>query len=113
MARKRRTVEPRHGARGDLGGTGKVPTRALKRPTPSAVEQARDTAAEARFWQTHEAAHLGAPEHAEYHRAAPSEVIHLRLGKSAIRRLKLRAAKAGLPFATYASSVLVREAEGE
>jgi hypothetical protein len=39
-----------------------------------------------------------------------SEVIHLRLGSSAVRRLKARAAQAGLPFATYASALLVRDA---
>jgi predicted DNA binding CopG/RHH family protein len=89
-----------------------VPTGKLTRPSKTAVERDRDTGAEARFWQAHEAAHLGGAERPEHHRSVPSEEIHLRLGKSAIRRLKLLAAKAGLPFAAYASSVLVREAQG-
>ena len=82
----------------------------MKRPTASELARRRSTAAEAEFWQSHEVSNLGPPVQATYRRAPPTEVLHLRLDRSAVRRLKAKAAKAGLPFATYASSVLVREA---
>lgn len=110
MERKRRTLEPSDRTRRHPARAKEVPGRKLRIPTRAEVRRARDTGAEAAFWQTHQAAQLGPPVRATYRRAPPSEVVHLRLEKSAIRRLKAKAAKAGLPFATYASSVLKRDA---
>lgn len=110
MERKRGTLESRHGKRGHRARAEEVSPRELKRPTAAEVRQERSTAAEAEFWLSHEAVHLGRPVRASYLRAPPSEVVHLRLDRAAVRRLKAKAAKAGLPFATYASSVLIRDA---
>lgn len=110
MGKQRRALEPSHGKRRNTRRAKALLARALTAPSRAQVQEPRSTAAEAEFWQTHEVASVGAPVRADYRRAAPSDVVHLRLDRAAIRRLKAKAAKAGLPFATYASSVLTRDA---
>jgi predicted DNA binding CopG/RHH family protein len=107
-------VEPGNGARRDQARTEAVPMRNLKRPTRREIEglDRLDTAGAAEFWQTHEDPNVGEWVEVTQPRE-PSEVIRLRLTRSAVRRLKARAAKAGVPFATYASAVLTKLARVE
>jgi predicted DNA binding CopG/RHH family protein len=111
---RRRLVESSHGERRHGPREAALPPARLKRATRAELRRLGDldTAEAARFWQTHEDPDVGQWVAPVFAREA-SDVIHLRLSRSAIRRLKAKAARAGLPFATYASSLLLRSARSE
>jgi predicted DNA binding CopG/RHH family protein len=73
------------------------------------VAAERHTAEEACFWQDHELPVGGELERPRFGRE-PTKVLHLRLSSSALRRLRLQAARLGLPLSSYAAAVLLRRA---
>lgn len=106
----RRIVEPGDGSRRHAGGT--APGAKVKRASLTAIAVDRDTAAEAAFWQSHEVPASGKWEAPRFKREE-TDVLHVRLSRTALRRLKVRAAGAGLPLSTYASAVLLRQARSD
>ena len=80
----------------------------MKRATRQDLAVERPTAEEASFWQDHELP-PGRWERPRFSKEQTA-VLHLRVSRSALRRLRAKAAAAGLPLSTYASALLLRNA---